>query len=126
MNKIISFSVQLFFVLLLSLFIHLFAQIKLGFSYRDFLILESYLINYLLVLFSFSILWMLRNKLASSLGFLFLAGFFVKLMAFFVYFKPEYEIDGAIQRGEFLAFFIPYSLSLVFETARLVRYLNKA
>lgn len=126
MNKILSFGLLLFSILLFAFLIHSSLQHYLGFPFSSFLIIESYSINFLLVLFSFSILWLFRNKLASSLGFLFLAGFFFKLLVFFIFFKPEYESDGTIDRAEFLAFFVPYALALILETTQLVRYLNKA
>ena len=41
-------------------------------------------------------------------------------------FYPTYNADGDADKIEFLAFFVPYALSLILETYTLVKILNKS
>ena len=89
------------------------------------LILHAYLANYILVLLTFYLILFFKNKKSQSLGFFYLGGFFLKLIAFLVYFNPEYKADALISPFEFFAFFTPYSFCLIYETAVIVKILNK-
>ncbi len=124
-NKFLSFSLKLFITFAVLFPIHVFIQKQLGYNYFEHLITESYIANFLLVALSFFILLFFKKKYASSMGFLFLGGFFLKLLVFFVFFSPYYRADNRIENAEFLAFFIPYALALTLETISLVRILNK-
>lgn len=125
MNKYFSFTLKLFVVFALLFPIHVFVQKQFGYAYFEHLIIESYLANFSLVLLSFFALLYLKKKFASSLGFLFLGGFFIKLIVFFIFFSPDYKSDDQIETAEFLAFFIPYAFALTLETISLVRILNE-
>ena len=86
---------------------------------------EAYLFN---AFFAFQIsaaIFMLREKFTSSLGFLFLAGTFLKFIVFFLFFWPMYQEDGDMSKAEFLTFFVPYIVNLFVETFFLVRVLNR-
>ena len=52
----------------------------------------------------------------TQLGFLFIAGSFLKFLLFFLFFYPEFKSDGVIDQGEFASFFVPYFLALIVET----------
>lgn len=126
MSRYFSFSLKLFVAFAILFPIHSLTQEKAGYGYFEHLITESYLANYSLVLLSFFALLYLQKRFASSLGFLFLGGFFIKLIVFFIFFSPYYKSDDQIETAEFLAFFVPYALALTLETISLVRILNKA
>ncbi len=87
-------------------------------------IIFAYLLNYLLALGVYLLLYTLRVKLKTQLGFLFMAGSFLKFILFFLFFYSSYKADGSINSLEFSAFFIPYILCLVIETFSLVNLLN--
>lgn len=126
MNNLFKFSWQLALFLLPAFIIHAYIQVSQGDQIRNYLLVESYLCNYLMVLLSYGILYFLQKKFASSLGFFFLGGFFLKLFVFFIFFQPEYKADDLIITQEFSAFFIPYAICLTIETKSLVSYLNRA
>ena len=65
------------------------------------------------------------NELKTQLGFLFMVGSALKFAVFFIVFQPIYKQDGEVSSLEFLAFFIPYTLCLIFETFSLSKLLNK-
>jgi FtsH-binding integral membrane protein len=85
----------------------------------------SYSVNLILVIAIFGILYLLREKYKSQLGFLFLAGSLLKFAIFFILFYPYYKSDGIITKLEFLAFFTPYVVGLVLESVSLSKWLNK-
>ncbi len=88
----------------------------------------SYLVNFGL---AFAIVWLLykyRKKMRQQIGFLFIAGSLLKFAVFFAVFYPIFRDDGAIVRGEFASFFVPYLLALFLETlftAKLLRELER-
>mgnify|MGYP001791270140 CR=1 FL=1 len=88
------------------------------------LIVEAYLSNLLLAIFIFYILYRYRFRFRNALGFLFMGGSFLKFLVFFIVFYPSYKSDGEMQRLEFAAFFIPYLVALIFETAQASKMLN--
>jgi hypothetical protein len=98
----------------------------LGIPFDADLIIPSYLTNGLLVILTYFILIHFQQKKSQSLGFIFLAGFFIKLAVFLLFFKPVFEADGEIERSEFFSFFLPYAYCLSFETIVLVRLLNRS
>lgn len=66
---------------------------------------------------------LLKRKIKSYIGFIFMGLSFVKITVFLFYSKLN-GID--INRDNFLLFFIPYILCMIAEISVLVRYLNKA
>jgi len=70
-------------------------------------------------------LYRLRNKMSEQLGFLFMGGSFLKFLCFFVFFYPAYKMDGKVDSLEFASFFIPYAISLIFETLGVMKFLKK-
>ena len=84
----------------------------------------AYVINGLLAVVIFLTLFLLRKKYRDQLGFLFMAGSFLKFGVFFIFFYPNYVSDNDITKLEFLAFFTPYAYSLLVETLTLIKLLN--
>jgi len=85
---------------------------------------KSYLLNAIMALIVFFALYIFRNKYRDLLGFFFLGGSLLKFTLFFIFLYPAFNQDGALERLEFLAFFVPYGFALVLETFFLVKLLN--
>ncbi|NQZ43214.1 MAG: hypothetical protein HRT65_02810 [Flavobacteriaceae bacterium] len=96
--------------------IHVLALRSLEHPMFDDLIVRSYGVNFMLAVVIYAALYRFRLKLKNQIGFLFMAGSFLKFALFFLIFYPVYKADGVMQRSEFAAFFIPYAVSLVLET----------
>jgi len=84
----------------------------------------AYLLNYLLALGIYFLLFFYRLKLKNQLGFLFMGGSFLKFILFFIFFYPSYKSDGNINTLEFFSFFLPYLICLTIETSALVKLLK--
>tara|TARA_R110002073_G_scaffold123234_1_gene266812 strand:+ start:99838 stop:100236 length:399 start_codon:yes stop_codon:yes gene_type:complete len=88
-------------------------------------IILAYLVNTVLAIVVFVMLYVFRRKFKNQLGFLFLGGSMLKFMLFFLMFNASYRLDGEISKTEFFAFFIPYTLTLIIEIFSLSKWLNK-
>jgi len=91
-----------------------FAHLGIGYNFKyNPLLFQSYLINVLLVLSSYSLLWIFKNKLnliiTYSLTILF------KGSVYFIFFYPIFYEDSILYKKEFMIFFIPYFAGLVIE-----------
>ena len=124
-HPMISFSCRLILVVSLAFSVHLFLLQKANLPLFDNKIIASYSINTLLTIGIVFLLFKLKDKYTSQIGFLFLGSSFVKFLAFFIVFHGAYKSDGNIETLEFLAFFIPYSLCLILETIYLSKWLNE-
>ena len=87
-------------------------------------IVLAYIMNYVLALGVYAFLYLFREKFKTQLGFLFMAGSFLKFALFYLLFYTSYKADGNISTSEFSSFFIPYIICLVIETLSLVKLLN--
>lgn len=124
-NLILRFSFFLILILGVAFSIHLFVLDYKCLPLFGNKIVLSYTVNGILAFCIVLILFLLRKKFQSQLGFLFLVGSGLKFLLFFLLFYPEYRADGLMSRGEFLTFFVPYGLSLILETFVLSKILNK-
>ena len=87
-------------------------------------IIASYIVNVLLAGIIFAALYLMKEKFRNQIGFLFMGGSFLKFLVFFVFFYPIFRQDGVIINLEFASFFVPYSISLLFETLGVIRILK--
>ena len=124
-KPLFRFSSSLLLGLIVVFGIHALISRFLDVSIFEHLLIPSYWVNYLLVVFTFAILIALKNRKSQSLGFVFLGGFFVKIAVFLIFFKPIFLADGEIATVEFVSFFTPYAVCLAYETYILVTILNK-
>jgi len=125
MNQfVVPFLRSLFFVILLTLGLHLWILSIKEIPIFENKILLSYFINTILVILIFIFLYFFRHKYKEQLGFLYMIGSFVKFIFFFLFFYPSYHKDGSISKVEFLTFFTPYIICLVIETYYLIKLLN--
>lgn len=124
-NPFIDFSIKAAILLGIAFFMHLGVLRILNFPIFDHRIVLCYTVNLALIVIVFGTLYLLQDKYKSQLGFLFLAGSFLKFMVFFIVFYPFFKMDNHISKLEFAAFFVPYSLGLILETFSLSKWLNK-
>lgn len=120
------FRYLLLIVILLpvAFFIHSGVLKSAGFDPSDVLLGRAYLVNAILAGLILGVIYLLRKKLFSQIGFLFLAGSMLKFLFFFLLFNPHYKADGLVSKPEFIGFFIPYGLSLIIETLAVSKLLK--
>lgn len=119
------FIVLLCLVLVIAFVLHTILLGQAGLPKFDNDIVRAYSVNGLLAALIFGLLHYYRLKLKNYIGFLFMGGSFLKFIFFFLLFYPGYKADGEMDKLEFAAFFVPYALSLVFETVFTVKMLQK-
>jgi hypothetical protein len=124
-NPFVSFTIKAIVLLLFVFCIHISILNFLDFPLFENRIIGAYLVNLILIISIFGILYLLKEKYKSQLGFLFLAGSVLKFAVFFIAFYPFYKQDGMITKLEFVAFFVPYVLGLILETVSLSKWLNR-
>ncbi len=124
-NPFIKFSIQAIVLLVVVFCIHIIILNTLGSPLFDNKIILSYGINLILIIAIFGLLYLLKEKYKDQLGFLFLAGSFLKFAMFFIVFYPFYKLDDTITKYEFAAFFVPYAFGLILETTSLSKWLMK-
>ena len=123
-NPFTSFVTKAFIILLLVFCLHLLILKGLNYPLFNNRIVAAYVINLLLIVFVFGMLYLSRRKYKSQMGFLFLAGSVLKFAVFFISFYPYYKLDDNISKLEFVAFFTPYAIGLILETVSLSKWLN--
>lgn len=104
---------------------HILVLHLLSFPLFENKIILSYTLNVGVALLVFNVLYIFREKFKKQLGFLFLFGSVLKFALFFIFFNGPYRADGEITRLEFLAFFVPYAITLIVEVYSLTKWLNK-
>lgn len=125
MNKPeIGFCIKLSIALLLLFLIHIFILHMMKLPLFGNRILLSYGINYLLAVGIYLLLYKWRIKYLDLLGFIYMAGSFLKFSFFFLFFYPTYRENGNIDAIEATTFMMPYVLCLFFETFFLIKLLN--
>ncbi len=124
-NPFISFAIKTVILLTVVFATHLLVLNVLQLSLFENRIVLSYIVNLGLVIVIFGILYLLKEKYKSQLGFLFLAGSLLKFVVFFILFYPFYKLDNIITKLEFAAFFVPYVIGLIIESVSLSKWLNK-
>lgn len=124
-NPFLSFSIKAILILAVVFGIHLILLNILNLPMFENRIVLSYVVNLILIIVIFGGLYLLKEKYKSQLGFLFLAGSFLKFAVFFILFYPFYKIDNVITKLEFAAFFVPYVVGLILESVSLSKWLNK-
>jgi len=125
MPRILKFTLSLSASLLLVFILHVFYLKTKNLPLFENKLVAAYTINFLAAIVIYITLFLLRNKFKEQLGFLYMGGSFLKFILFFVFFYPSYRLDGQMSSLEFGAFFIPYVISLIFETLGVIKFLKK-
>ena len=118
------FGIKLLIALSVVFGIHSVILYFLGISLLQNLLIPSYITNYILALLIFFILVKLKKKYLDLLGFVFMAGSFVKFGVYFIFFNPVFKQNGSVSSEEATAFLTPYLLCLIVETFYLIKLLN--
>lgn len=121
----VKFLGLLSLIMLIVFGIHLLILNFSGFPLYENKIIEAYIFNFILAVFTVLLLTFLQHKATGSLGFIFMAGSLFKFLLYFVFFNTSFKEDGDVSRLEFASFFIPYSISLIIEVVFLSKTLNK-
>jgi hypothetical protein len=124
-HPMVLFSSRLILAVFLAFAFHLALLHNADLPLFENKIRASYFINTLLTIGIVFLVFVLKEKYANQIGFLFLGSSLIKFLIFFIVFHGYYKADGNIDTLEFLAFFIPYSVCLVLETIYLSKWLNK-
>ncbi len=124
-KKLVFFAVKLLIGLFIVFGLQILVFKQVNFQPDFKLVVVSYIVNFLLAFVIVAILSIYINKLKSYIGFLFMFGSLLKFAVFFIWFYPIFKADGNIDSFEFSVFFIPYFVSLIFETYELSKLLNK-
>ena len=125
MNRIINFSIKLAAILSMTFIAHVYVLNYFSLPEFDNRIIGAYLSNFFLAVLIYGLLLILREKMESQLGFLYMAGSLLKFIFFFIFFYPSYKYDGEITSLEFAAFFLPYVICLIIETFGIIKFLKK-
>ncbi|WP_374960090.1 DUF6168 family protein [Gilvibacter sp.] len=124
-KTIVQFATVLLGTLGLSFGLHLLALDAQELPLFANKIVLTYLVNAVLALIIYGLILRSLEKQAAQAGFIFLIGSALKFLVFFLVFYPAYKADGEMQTLEFVAFFVPYGISLLVEVLFLSRKLNK-
>ncbi len=125
LHPLIQFLLFLSVCLTLCFLIQTYILVAKGLPKYDNLLVESYLVNALLAATIYIAIHFFRNRLKNNIGFLFMAGSFIKFILFFILFYPTYSANGTLDKVEFSAFFVPYAISLIVETVFMAKMLKK-
>ena len=97
----------------------------IGDNLWDHLIIESYIFNGIATgIIYYFLIYNIKQK-SIYISWFFLLGTIIKFSFFFMFFYPSFSADEFITKTEFFSFFIPYSVSLTFETFSLIKLLKK-
>jgi len=116
MKKNISYLLIFLITLAVSLQVHLNALPE----YKYFLF-QSYAINAVLALVALLLLGYGMQKKKNNLSLMYLTTVALKLAVYFLFFHPQFQLDGMLSRKEFFVFFIPYAIGLFSEVVLLAR-----
>ena len=64
------------------------------------------------------------RKKEDNLANLYLITVALKWIVYFLFFHPQFQLDGTVTRNEFFMFFVPYALGLLAEIILLARRFN--
>ena len=88
-------------------------------------IIAAYIVNTVLAVVFYITTSLLIKKIGPSSVYIFFAAGVVKAGIYLLIFKPIYMVDdGEATKAEFLTYFVPFGLSLIFEVMLLIRQIN--
>ena len=87
-------------------------------------LIQSYTINAVLAIAALLLLGIGMHKKKNNLANLYLITVALKLTVYFLFFHPQFQLDGTVTRNEFFMFFVPYALGLLAEIILLARRFN--
>lgn len=124
-SPLLVFVISLVLLLTLAFSVHYLVLNYLDITFTSYDLFLPYCTNFLMATGITVSLYLLRTKQAANLGFIFMGSSFFKFIVFLLIFHPIYNLDEQLSPVEFGWFFIPYAISLTFETFFLVQILNE-
>tara|TARA_B110000285_G_scaffold23452_1_gene22624 strand:- start:259 stop:645 length:387 start_codon:yes stop_codon:yes gene_type:complete len=124
-KSLLRFIVVFAAILLISFLIHASTQHYREIGFFEMNIVTSYLFNFILTAVFYFVLLYFRRKRPEQLGFIFLFSSMLKLLLFFAILKPLISNEDGTKTIEFIAFFVPYGISMISETYSIVTLINK-
>ena len=119
MRKNLTYTFIFFVTLGLVFRIHL--QV---FPQAQAFLIQSYTINAVMAIVALLLLGIGMRKKEDDLANLYLITVALKLIVYFLFFHPQFQLDGTVTRNEFFMFFVPYALGLLAEIILLARRFN--
>ena len=120
-----NFCLALTFILAIAFLIHLSFLKFISNNLWDHLIIESYIFNGITTgIIYYFLIHNIKQK-SIYISWFFLLGTIIKFSFFVMFFYQSFSADEFITKTEFFSFFIPYSVSLTFETFSLIKLLKK-
>ena len=121
-----NFSFRLLFLVLIvgalqGVYYHYYQQHQ---SHLSSLLLKAYLFNYSSAVLFIGILACFKEKVQPNLGYVYLGYSMLKFIFFLVFLRFDFETDNHLRSVEFLTFFVPYALCLVYEIRFIVNMMN--
>lgn len=123
-KELLLFILKITISLALSFGLHAIVLKQMHFEANYNLLFSSYFVNFLMAFLIVAIISFYINKLKTYIGFIFMLGSFLKFAVFFIWFYPISKADGSVTGPEFSMFFVPYIISLLFETMQLKKMLE--
>ncbi|MFD1292938.1 hypothetical protein ACFQ5N_03725 [Lutibacter holmesii] len=124
-NPAINFLIKLTVFLVLIFGIHIAILQYLQVPIFSNLIVQSYIVNVILAIVIYGLLYFFRKKYLDLLGFIFMGGSFLKFGVYFIFFQPTFKANGTVSKLEAISFLIPYLACLLVEIYYLIKLLNK-
>ena len=119
-----SFAYKLLGLLVLVFGVHVLALYARQLPMFGAQITLSYVLNFVLALVVFFMVYRASEKQSAQAGFVFVFGSALKFVVFLLVIKPLFKADGEISGLEIASFFVPYVLCLIFEVYTLSKRLN--
>jgi len=123
-KELLFFVLKLAISLLLAFGLQAFVFYKMSLEPNYQLFVSAYVVNFVMAFLIVAVVSTYISKLKSYIGFLFMLGSFLKFAVFFVWFYPICKVDGTVDGYEFSLFFVPYLISLIWETLQLKKMLE--
>ncbi|MBL1279875.1 MAG: hypothetical protein COA33_006370 [Fluviicola sp.] len=124
-KQTLRFSVTLVLILTVAFSIQGYIQHRLDIGFFEKHLLLCYVFNFILTILFYITLLIFKEKKSNQLGFIFLFSSMTKFLLFFIFIKPFLTTSNGINIAEFLAFFVPYGVSLFLEVNSLIRLMNQ-
>jgi len=122
--KLNSFYINILLINIVVFIIHATILNVLEYNVFSNKIIASYVINFLTATSLFLVSDKFKHKFKDNIGFIFMLSSFLKFGLFFIFINPSYKLDGVSTRLEFLTFFTPYVINLIYESVALSKLLN--
>ncbi len=123
-KELLLFVLKLVLSLILVFGLHAYVLHSMNLKPNYPLFISAYVINFMMAFLIVAVISTFINNLKSYIGFLFMIGSFLKFAVFFVWFYPISKADGTVDGYEFSLFFVPYLVSLIWETLQLKKMLE--